>query len=1055
MECLNKNSFKRVFCVLLSTIFAMTIVLNAENPKREMRSAWIGTVWQLDWPRSSSNTAITGTGSSIASQQRAALQTMINNLANQGFNAVFFQVRSMCDAMYNSAYEPWSQFLVGTRGATPSWDPLAECVEMCHARGMECHAWINPYRFSTGTNYTTANDNTMRNAGWLITYNGTTVMNPGNASARWRIASVCNDIVSKYKVDGIIFDDYFYPNGIPTNSTAPDYSNYTSSGTSMSFADWRRSNTVALLTSVNNLIHQTKADVRFGVSPAGQTGISAASHGLDAYEGGANADWQYNGIFSDPVDWMEKGVVDYLSPQVYWPTYHATAQFDKIAPWWYYAADKFKRNMTISCSITGSGLATTTAGYEEIAKEITVSRNGAKNDTGCGIAFYSAAYINGPKASGLGNYLRSTVFSTKSLPTVLKWKSPINVGDPSGLSLSGSTLYWNSASSGNSSNLRYSVYCIPRSVKPSQAMGADGDGIDGKYLVGMFYGTSASVSTGDYWYVVCTLDGNGYEHNIVSLNAPEDAPEPEVVITMTPECNFKGSMTVIVEAENAKSSYYKVNNGEQKSFTNSATFKISETSTVFVSATNSRGTVTKSATYTRIEDPTPGPEPSPLPIDSLGTWESGYKNNFHREEGSVYSPNEVGTYMYNLWIRSNGYGNFSTLNGGALNRGMAAVGSYVYIVSRSANSSTATTKLYKIKGQTGEIVKTFTISGVQTSYFPSNNLCHDNNGNLCMSNLTLNLSTTPLVVHNINTETGAARKICSVTYTGGGRVDHCTVRGNVATGNFIVFAPVASGTKIVKWTFTNGSLTSTQAFTPNSYYPSNASNFSTAPNIFAIGDDNVLVDGYSTNMSRYTLSGSTATLGTTLSNISSNLVPTDPRDNGCTFFTNSDAGYFAYVYNPSCVGSGVQWLVARTTTSAAMAGMQRQWLIPSSPMGTVNATIFQAQVDYAATDDREGIIYVYSPGNGLAAYLITSKSYGNQTSAEFTVADNAFDFQILCDEVLASSEADMIEVYSISGGKVASVRNATTLSLSNLTSGAYIVRATKKGKVVTRKMILQ
>ena len=141
----------------------------------------------------------------------------LDRLKSDNFNTVYFQVRSMCDAMYRSSYEPWSSYLVGTRGKDPGWDPLAFVVEECHKRGLECHAWVNPYRWSTGSAWNTPQDKALKDAGLLLSYEKTTILNPGLPEARKRIVDVCREIARNYDVDGIVFDDYFYPSGIPSN----------------------------------------------------------------------------------------------------------------------------------------------------------------------------------------------------------------------------------------------------------------------------------------------------------------------------------------------------------------------------------------------------------------------------------------------------------------------------------------------------------------------------------------------------------------------------------------------------------------------------------------------------------------------------------------------------------------------------------------------------------------------------------------------------------------------------------------------------------------------
>ncbi|MBR3765801.1 MAG: family 10 glycosylhydrolase, partial [Muribaculaceae bacterium] len=232
----------RLILFLSILFFASQNSIADTYPKREMRSAWIATVWNLDWPKNDEGSAYTGTSSTVRNNQKTYLRNMIQKLKASGFNAVNFQVRGMCDAMYNSSYEPWSSALTGKRGTAPygNWDPLAYCIEVCHEFGMECHAWVNPFRFSaSSTLYETTNDMTLRNNGWIITYaatdeNGdvtstTSVLNPGIEDERnYIVENVCKEIVQNYDIDGLVWDDYFYPNGIPSTIDVGDYPQYQS-----------------------------------------------------------------------------------------------------------------------------------------------------------------------------------------------------------------------------------------------------------------------------------------------------------------------------------------------------------------------------------------------------------------------------------------------------------------------------------------------------------------------------------------------------------------------------------------------------------------------------------------------------------------------------------------------------------------------------------------------------------------------------------------------------------------------------------------------------------
>ena len=230
----------------------IAIGINADEAlKREMRAAWVATVYRIDWPTSTNN----------ASAQKAELNAYLDNLKAQNFNAIFFQVRSMCDAMYQSSYEPWSSYLTGTRGKNPGYDPLQYAVEQCHARGIQCHAWVNPYRWSTGTDWNTDQDKELKNNGMLLTYTSgsttTIILNPGLPETRQRIVNVIREIITNYDVDGIVFDDYFYPNGIPTNNKAEDYNLWNDSNVDMTFADWRRNNVNMMVSDVYNMIQNT------------------------------------------------------------------------------------------------------------------------------------------------------------------------------------------------------------------------------------------------------------------------------------------------------------------------------------------------------------------------------------------------------------------------------------------------------------------------------------------------------------------------------------------------------------------------------------------------------------------------------------------------------------------------------------------------------------------------------------------------------------------------------------------------------------------------------
>ncbi len=488
---------------LAAVLLAIAALPMSSGVKREVRSVWMATVWALDWPSSTSSTTA----------QKNEMVKYLDVLQKNNFNAIYFQVRTMSDAFYKSSYEPWSSYLTGTRGKDPGWDPLAFVVEECHKRGMECHAWVNPYRFSTGSNWSTAQDQALKSAGMLLAYTKsdgktTTIMNPGLESVRKRIVDVCKEIISNYDVDGLVFDDYFYPEGIPVTSSAGDYDLWQKSGASMTFGDWRRNNVNQMVADVYKMVQQQKPYVRFGISPAGAACTSAAvaaKHGIDRCP--VASDWQYDGIFSDPVAWLEAGTIDYISPQLYWKTNHKTNPFGPMTKWWSYVAKHFGRHHYASHSISFLNSSNTTSDWEEIGKQVQFSRDYTENEAP-GAVFYSAAYVTGKKQSGFGEWLQVNKFQNKALTPAIDWKkSDLEKVQVSGLNKRATVLSWAGVD-----NVRYSVYAVPESVNVETL----DSNIPAEYLLGVSYKTTYTMpddKKSGYNYAVCVLDryGNEYE----------------------------------------------------------------------------------------------------------------------------------------------------------------------------------------------------------------------------------------------------------------------------------------------------------------------------------------------------------------------------------------------------------------------------------------------------------------------------------------------------------------------------------------------------------------
>ena len=292
----------------------------ATQPKREFRGGWIQVV----------NGQLQGL---TTAEAQARLLAQVDALRAAGCNAVVFQVRPACDALYASALEPWSRYLTGTQGQapTPYWDPLAFMVTACHERGMELHAWINPYRALTSLGHGLAAGHVAKeHPDWTVTYGNQLLLDPALAECRDHICRVVQDIVSRYDVDGIHLDDYFYP--YPTAGTEyPDSASYARYGQGFaSRADWRRDNVNRLIRQLHQTVRSTKPWVKLGVSPfgiyrnAGSDPDGSATQGLQ----------DYDDLYADVLLWVKQGWVDYLIPQIYWQIGHPVADYATLVDWW-------------------------------------------------------------------------------------------------------------------------------------------------------------------------------------------------------------------------------------------------------------------------------------------------------------------------------------------------------------------------------------------------------------------------------------------------------------------------------------------------------------------------------------------------------------------------------------------------------------------------------------------------------------------------------------------------------------------------------------------------
>jgi uncharacterized lipoprotein YddW (UPF0748 family) len=292
------------------------------EPPREFRGAWIASVHNYDWPSSA--------GLSAASQ-KAELVALLDKAVATGLNAVLLQVRPACDALYQSSLEPWSAFLTGSMGTSPGYDPLAFAITEAHRRGLELHAWINPFRASAGGKSKSAKHVTRTHPEWIRSYGGQQWLDPGIPEARAHSMRVVADIVSRYDLDGFHIDDYFYPypNRDAAGAAIPfgDQQSYARYGGGAGLLDWRRAN-------IDTFVEQMYATVK-KYRPAAKVGISPFGIWQPGYPRGIEARLNaYTELAADSRKWLKRGWCDYFMPQLYWRIDPPEQSFSELLAWW-------------------------------------------------------------------------------------------------------------------------------------------------------------------------------------------------------------------------------------------------------------------------------------------------------------------------------------------------------------------------------------------------------------------------------------------------------------------------------------------------------------------------------------------------------------------------------------------------------------------------------------------------------------------------------------------------------------------------------------------------
>ena len=510
-----KSIFRMKTSLVLGVLLlGASIAPGQTPPKREFRGAWIASVVNLDWPVSNA---------SAPDVQRSQLTTMLDVLKATGITAVVFQVRPECDALYASSIEPWSYWLTGHEGSppVPLWDPLQFAIDEAHKRGMELHAWFNPYRAIRDTTaYTRApNHVSVLHPDWIIRFNGIKlrILNPGIPEVRAYNTTVIMDVVRRYDVDGVHFDDYFYPypegsfSKITTQDTAT-FAKYPRGFTNID--DWRRDNVNLQMKMVHDSIQGAKPWVKLGISPFGiwKNGVPPGIIGLDAY----------SVIYGDAIAWLHQHTVDYLTPQLYWKI-GGSQDYSKLMPWWADSTSAYSTHL-----YTGHIFGSYTT--SELPNQVRLNRANPKTQ---GSVFFRATFFES-NTLNFTDSCEQNLYRYQALLPTMAWKDTVAPYMPRGIryekvaSTGLPAVQWDlpmTAPDGDSAS-RYVVYrfnhtpSLPSDIEDARAI------LD---VVGSrSYAPPSPSDAGPYYYLATALDRN-YNESLVSSLLTISAPAAPIL----------------------------------------------------------------------------------------------------------------------------------------------------------------------------------------------------------------------------------------------------------------------------------------------------------------------------------------------------------------------------------------------------------------------------------------------------------------------------------------------------------------------------------------------
>lgn len=416
---MKKNRIYTLIILFVLPILAFS--QNSENsfPKREFRGVWVATVTNIDWPSKP--------GLSIDQQQQELISILDQHNKN-GINAIMLQIRPTADAFYAKSRELWSHWLMGKQGLAPAngFDPLAFAIKESHARGMELHAWFNPYRATMAAGAITNPEHiTNKRPDLFYTYGGQKLFDPGLPEVQAYIRQVILDVVKAYDIDGVHFDDYFYPYRIAGQVIKDSITFAKYNNGFKKIDDWRRNNVDVLIKTVNDSVHHYKKHVKFGVSPFGiwrnfsEDTLGSKTNGLS----------NYGELYADSRKWIKEGWVDYINPQIYFSFSRAAAPFGVLLNWW--SNNTYGRHLYIgqAAYLMHNGLTKKEAAWANLSEIPNQIRAIRTNNRAQGSVFFSSKSLS-TVAKPLADTLRNDLYKYPALPPQMPWLDDVAPNEP-------------------------------------------------------------------------------------------------------------------------------------------------------------------------------------------------------------------------------------------------------------------------------------------------------------------------------------------------------------------------------------------------------------------------------------------------------------------------------------------------------------------------------------------------------------------------------------------------------------------------------------------------